>query len=64
MPAPGSTDLERQAYRLDQLQTAELVIEGRMPWSSNATFRCELRPPGADPASEPIGRAIYKPHQG
>jgi len=65
------------------LCTSDLVILGRMPWSSNATFLCELWPQGTRPdggldddgdllpATEPdpggpgpLGRAIYKPHQG
>lgn len=40
MPAPASTDLEQ----------ADLVVVGRMPWSSNATFLCELWPAGSRPA--------------
>ena len=71
---------------------SDLVILGRMPWSSNATFLCELWPEGTRPdggldedgallptnpttagdaapgddtdAPGPLGRAIYKPHQG
>ena len=68
---------------------SDLVILGRMPWSSNATFLCELWPEGtrpdggldedgallptdpatsgdasSDDAPRPLGRAIYKPHQG
>lgn len=41
---------------LHLLQHADLEIEGRMPWSSNATFRCHLLIDG-----EPVGQAIYKP---
>jgi uncharacterized repeat protein (TIGR03843 family) len=71
----------------DLLATADLVVLGRMPWSSNATFLCELWPAGSRPDAgladdedgdvvladaahaptvdaEPLGRAIYKPHQG
>ncbi len=46
------------------LMTAEVEIEGRMPWSSNATFLVTLR--GPDEASgEPVEqRAIYKPVRG
>jgi len=47
MPAPGSTDPDTAAA--DLLRTADLVIEGRMPWSSNATFLCELHEPGRRP---------------
>jgi uncharacterized repeat protein (TIGR03843 family) len=57
MPAPASTERER----LHLLETAELVVQGRMPWSSNATLLCDLVPEGAD---APAGRAIYKPHRG
>ena len=55
MPAPGSTDAEAtEAERLDLLATGDLVVEGRMPWSSNATFLCQLWPAGAAP-TEPLG---------
>ena len=40
------------------LREAHLVIEGRMPWSSNATFLVELHLDGR------TGRAVYKPHRG
>ena len=46
--------------RLDLLRTAAVEIEGRMPWSSNATFRCFL----LDSEGEQRGQAIYKPLQG
>lgn len=45
--------------RLELLQTAELNIEGRMPWSSNATFLVNL---AVDEL--PVGQAIYKPIRG
>ena len=45
--------------RLDLLRTADIVIEGRMPWSSNATFLVELIVDGAA-----VGKAIYKPMRG
>ena len=71
MPAPDSTDAAAtDAARIEGLlRTADLVICGRMPWSSNATLLCELWPTGcaeSDRASDqtPLGRAIYKPHQG
>jgi uncharacterized repeat protein (TIGR03843 family) len=74
MPAPGSTDADDRA----RLAEADLVIEGRMPWSSNATFLCELWPAGTRPdggidaeaavpeapEGPPLGKAIYKPHRG
>jgi uncharacterized repeat protein (TIGR03843 family) len=48
MPAHGSTD-PLTAARLATLASSDLVIEGRMPWSSNATFLCELWPAGSRP---------------
>ncbi len=45
--------------RLHLLATAEVDIEGRMPWSSNATFLVNLSVDG-----EPVGQAIYKPLRG
>ncbi len=47
------------AEQLEILRTAELEIEGRMPWSSNATFLVHL---GVD--GERVGSAIYKPLRG
>ena len=44
---------------LHLLQTAELDIEGRMPWSSNATFLATLMVDG-----EAHGQAVYKPLRG
>lgn len=71
MPAPDST--EPADPRLTLLHEADLVVEGRMPWSSNATLRCELWPAGTAPdepgrsgpdGAGPVGHAIYKPHRG
>ncbi len=45
--------------RLHLLNTAQVDIEGRMPWSSNATFLCNLSVEG-----EHMGQAIYKPLRG
>lgn len=44
---------------LDLLASAEVVIEGRMPWSSNATFLTNLVVDG-----ETLAKAIYKPLKG
>lgn len=44
---------------LHLLEGAEIDIEGRMPWSSNATFLVNLTVDG-----ERVGRAIYKPRDG
>lgn len=50
MPAPDSTSgSTTTAQQLALLADADLVIEGRMPWSSNATFLCELWPAGTRP---------------
>lgn len=45
--------------RLELLATADMDIEGRMPWSSNATFLVNLSVEG-----EAVGQAIYKPLKG
>jgi uncharacterized repeat protein (TIGR03843 family) len=44
---------------LSLLADAELVVEGRMPWSSNATFLMNVLIEG-----EQVAQAIYKPHRG
>ena len=41
------------------VETAELELLGRMPWSSNATFLCDLQVGTEIPA-----QAIYKPAEG
>ncbi len=40
------------------LQHGEVAVLGRMPWSSNGTFLCEVR------CGEAVRNAIYKPRQG
>ena len=40
------------------LHDGELEVLGRMPWSSNATYLCEVR------CGEEAVRAIYKPRRG
>ncbi|MFZ4719445.1 MAG: SCO1664 family protein [Ilumatobacteraceae bacterium] len=50
---------ELTPQRLEWLATAEVIIEGRMPWSSNATLLCNLCVDG-----EQVGQAIYKPLSG
>jgi uncharacterized repeat protein (TIGR03843 family) len=66
---PGTGPTLREAAEL--LATRELVIEGRLPWSSNLTFLVRLE--GTDPADGTDGtdgthrgpvRAVYKPHRG
>lgn len=80
MPAPDSTDTTSRADQLTLLAHADLVVVGRMPWSSNTTLLCELWPAGSRPdagldddgagrplgerSPEAAGRAIYKPHRG
>ncbi len=44
------------------LMSAEAEIEGRLPWSSNATFLVTLRCEGSDGPVEQ--RAVYKPVRG
>jgi uncharacterized repeat protein (TIGR03843 family) len=44
---------------LEYLDSAHVEIEGRMPWSSNATFLCNLSVEG-----DHVGQAIYKPLRG
>ncbi len=46
-------------HRLELLTGADIDIEGRMPWSSNATFLVNLSVNG-----EAVGQAIYKPLKG
>jgi uncharacterized repeat protein (TIGR03843 family) len=46
---------------LHVLAEALVEIKGRMPWSSNATFLCDLT---LDGCTEVVAQAIYKPHRG
>ncbi len=46
------------AARANLLDHGELEVLGRMPWSSNATYLCEVR------CDDDVMRAIYKPRQG
>ena len=53
----------------DLLANGEMEIEGRMPWSSNATFLVHLRADEVGPHAEPVEtgesfKAIYKPYRG
>ena len=43
------------------LASADLTVEGRLPWSSNLTFLVSLE--GTDGDAGPL-QAVYKPHQG
>jgi uncharacterized repeat protein (TIGR03843 family) len=55
MSEPGDDAL---ASTLELLTCGELEIEGRMPWSSNATFLVNLA------LAERRAQGIYKPHRG
>ena len=52
-----TSDLEGEAA-LDVLRAGEVSVLGRMPWSSNATYLCEVR------CGDDVLRAIYKPRRG
>lgn len=47
------------ADALELLATAELAVQGRMPWSSNATFLVDLNRDGRT-----VAQAVYKPARG
>ncbi|MCU1497935.1 MAG: Phosphatidylinositol kinase [Acidimicrobiales bacterium] len=49
MPAPDSTETAPLGAIEALLATADIALLGRMPWSSNATFLCELWPAGSRP---------------
>lgn len=49
---------ETEAAEPDVLLCGAMEVEGRMPWSSNATFLVTLR------LGDDAVRAIYKPHKG
>ena len=49
---------------LDVLRHGEIDILGRMPWSSNGTFLCDLELDGAPLPDGVTLQAIYKPHRG
>jgi uncharacterized repeat protein (TIGR03843 family) len=54
---------------VDVLRDGIMSIDGRMPWSSNATFLVTLAFEGAEPVEEALAagravKAIYKPHKG
>jgi uncharacterized repeat protein (TIGR03843 family) len=55
MPADELTDRARQVH---VLTCGEVDIEGRMPWSSNATFLVNIS------CGNEMARAIYKPLRG
>lgn len=47
----------------DQFAEGEMEIEGRMPWSSNATFLVQLKGLTGS-VDEPVLKGIYKPFKG
>jgi uncharacterized repeat protein (TIGR03843 family) len=49
---------------VDLLLDGDVEIEGRMPWSSNATFLVRLRADESEETTDESPRAIYKPHRG
>ncbi len=58
MPADELTPRLEPSAALDILQSGEVEVLGRMPWSSNATLLVELRHDGT------CLRAVYKPRRG
>ena len=50
--------MPRAVTALDLLQHGEMLVKGRMPWSTNATFLVELALDGER------GHAVYKPERG
>jgi uncharacterized repeat protein (TIGR03843 family) len=54
----SADELTGRAHQLHVLTCGEIEIEGRMPWSSNATFLVNLT------CGDAHGRAIYKPMRG
>ncbi len=58
MTDPGELVEADDALPPDPLLFGEMEVEGRMPWSSNATFLVTLR------LGDDSIRGIYKPHKG
>jgi uncharacterized repeat protein (TIGR03843 family) len=54
----SADELIGRAHQLHVLMCGEIDIEGRMPWSSNATFLVNVTCEGE------VGRGIYKPLRG
>jgi uncharacterized repeat protein (TIGR03843 family) len=61
---PGAGPSLEDATEL--LDTCDLTVEGRLPWSSNITFLVTLEGSrsGDDRVADPALQAVYKPHQG
>lgn len=50
---------------LELLETGEIEVEGRLPWSSNFSFLAVVSSPGLRGRPEPVSaRAVYKPGRG
>ncbi len=68
LDAPSEAGGIGPGYGSDQvlhwLETAGLVVEGRIAWSSNATFLCRLDLAGDGPAEGAALHAVYKPRSG
>jgi len=58
VPADELTGGEADLVIAQTLIHGELTVVGRMPWSSNGTFLCEVR------CGEDVRQAIYKPRRG
>lgn len=54
----SADELTGRALQLHVLTCGEIDIEGRMPWSSNATFLVNIT------SGDMVGRGIYKPTRG
>ncbi len=54
----SADELTVRAHQLHVLTCGEIDVEGRMPWSSNATFLVNIKCEGM------VGRGIYKPMRG
>ena len=54
----SADELIVRAHQLHVLTCGEIDVEGRMPWSSNATFLVNISCEGM------VGRGIYKPMRG
>ena len=54
----SADELIVRAHQLHVLTCGEIDVEGRMPWSSNATFLVNIK------CEDMVGRGIYKPTRG
>jgi len=56
VPEAGPDGTDRDVSRV--LEHGEVEVLGRMPWSSNGTFLCDVR------CGDDVLRAVYKPRRG